>query len=105
MSIPTIKAVALDVDGTLLDSDHRVADAVKGALSDLVAKDVFVILATARGPKILAPVLRPLPISPLLICFSGGWIGEIDRESHMPRKEIWNRRHSMGAARVIVAKA
>jgi hydroxymethylpyrimidine pyrophosphatase-like HAD family hydrolase len=105
MSVPTIKAVALDVDGTLIDSDHRVADAVKGALRDLVAKDVFVILATARGPKILAPILRLLPISPLLICFSGAWIGEIDRESLIPRKEIWNRRHSMGAARFIVEKA
>jgi hydroxymethylpyrimidine pyrophosphatase-like HAD family hydrolase len=105
MSVPTIKAVALDVDGTLLDSDHRVADADKGALRDLVANDVFVILATARGPRILAPVLRLLPISPLLICFSGAWVGEIDRESLVPRKEILNRRHSMGVARFIVAKA
>lgn len=102
--MPTIKAVALDVDGTLLDSDHRVADAVKDALHDLVANDVFVILATARGPKILAPVLRLLPISPLLVCFSGAWIGEIDRES-LPTKEILNRRHSMAVARFIVAKA
>jgi Cof subfamily protein (haloacid dehalogenase superfamily) len=105
MSVPTIKAVALDVDGTLLDSDHRVADAVKGALLDLVANDVFVILATARGPKILAPVLRLLPISPLLVCFSGAWVGEIDRESLIPRKEIWSRRHSMIAAGAILTKA
>jgi Cof subfamily protein (haloacid dehalogenase superfamily) len=105
MSLPTIKAVALDVDGTLIDSDHQVADAVKGALRDLVANDVFVILATARGPKILAPVLRLLPISPLLVCFSGAWVGEIDPESLVPRKEILNRRHSMGVARFIVGKA
>jgi Cof subfamily protein (haloacid dehalogenase superfamily) len=105
MSIPTIKAVALDVDGTLIDSDHRVADAVKGALLALVANDVFVILATARGPKILAPVLRHLPISPFLVCFSGAWIGEIDRKSLTPTREILNRRHSMGVARSIVAKS
>jgi Cof subfamily protein (haloacid dehalogenase superfamily) len=105
MSVPTIKAVALDVDGTLLDSDHRVADAVKGALRDLVANDVFVILATARGPRILAPVLRLLPISPILVCFSGAWVGEIDRESLVTRREILNRRHNMGVARFIVAKA
>jgi Cof subfamily protein (haloacid dehalogenase superfamily) len=105
MSVPTIKAVALDVDGTLLDSEHRVAEGVKSALRDLVANDVFVILATARGPRILAPVLRLLPISPLLVCFSGAWVGEIDRESLITRKEILNRRHKMGVARLIVAKA
>ena len=105
MSVPAIKAVALDVDGTLLDSKHEVPDAVKNALSDLVANDVFVILATARGPKILGAVLRLLPISPLLVCFSGAWIGEIDRESLIPRKEILNRRHNMDAARFIVEKA
>jgi Cof subfamily protein (haloacid dehalogenase superfamily) len=105
MSVPTIKAVALDVDGTLLDSDHRLADAVKGALCDLAAHDVHVILATARGPKILGAVLRLLPISPLLVCFSGAWIGEIDRETLTPTREILNRRHSMTVARLIVAKA
>jgi Cof subfamily protein (haloacid dehalogenase superfamily) len=105
MSVPTIKAVALDVDGTLLDSEHRVAEAVKSALRDLVANDVFVILATARGPRILTPVLRLLPISPLLVCFSGAWVGEIDRETLITRKEILNRRHKMGVARLIVAKA
>jgi Cof subfamily protein (haloacid dehalogenase superfamily) len=105
MSVSTIKAVALDVDGTLLDSDHRLADAVKGALRDLVANGVLVVLATARGPKILGAVLRLLPISPLLVCFSGAWVGEIDRESLTPRREILNRRHKMDVARLIVAKA
>jgi Cof subfamily protein (haloacid dehalogenase superfamily) len=104
MSLRTIKAVALDVDGTLLDSDHRLRDDVKNALSDLVENDLQVILATARGPKILAPVLRLLPISPLLVCFSGAWVGEIDREFN-PTREFLNRRHSMAVARSIVAQA
>jgi Cof subfamily protein (haloacid dehalogenase superfamily) len=103
--MPTIKAVALDVDGTLLDSDHRVADAVKEALCDLVAHDIHVILATARGPKILGAVLRLLPISPLLVCFSGAWVGEMDRETLTTTREIRNRRHSMIVARSIVAQA
>ena len=77
----TIKAVAVDVDGTLLDSDHRLRDEVKDALSDLVTNDIHVILATARGPKILGAVLRLLPFSPLVVCFSGAWVGKIDRET------------------------
>jgi Cof subfamily protein (haloacid dehalogenase superfamily) len=105
MSLRTIKAVALDVDGTLLDSDHRLRDDVKNALSDLVENDLQVILATARGPKILGAVLRLLPISPLLVCFSGAWVGEIDRETLNPTRELLNRRHSMAVARSIVAQA
>jgi Cof subfamily protein (haloacid dehalogenase superfamily) len=105
MSLRSIKAVAVDVDGTLLDSDHQLREAVKDALCDLAANHTQVILATARGPKILGAVLRRLPISPLLVCFSGAWIGEIDRESLNPTREILNRRHRMAVARSIVASA
>ena len=51
MSLRAIKAVAVDVDGTLLDSDHRLREAVKDALCNLAANDIRVVLATARGPK------------------------------------------------------
>jgi Cof subfamily protein (haloacid dehalogenase superfamily) len=105
MSLRTIKAVAVDVDGTLLDSNHRLRDDVKDALTDLVENDFHVILATARGPKILGAVLRLLPFSPLLVCFSGAWVGEFDTETFRPTREILNRRHSMVVARSIVAKA
>ena len=105
MSLRSIKAVAVDVDGTLLDSDHRLSDAVKDALCDLAANDIEVILATSRGPQILGAVLRLLPISPLLVCFSGAWVGEIDRESLVTKREILNRRHTMSVARSIVASA
>ena len=105
MSLRTIKAVAVDVDGTLLDSNHRLRDDVKEALKDLVENDFHVILATARGPKILGAVLRLLPFSPLLVCFSGAWVGELDTETFRPTREILNRRHSMVVARSIVAKA
>jgi len=105
MSLRTIKAVAVDVDGTLLDSNHRLRDDVKEALKDLVENDFHVILATARGPKILGAVLRLLPFSPLLVCFSGAWVGEFDTETFRPTREILNRRHSMVVARSIVAKA
>jgi Cof subfamily protein (haloacid dehalogenase superfamily) len=105
MNLRTIKAVAVDVDGTLLDSNHRLRDDVKDALTDLVENDFHVILATARGPKILGAVLRLLPFSPLLVCFSGAWVGEFDTETFHPTREILNRRHSMVVARSIVAKA
>ena len=105
MSLRTIKAVAVDVDGTLLDSNHRLRDDVKEALKDLVENDFHVILATARGPKILGAVLRLLPFSPLLVCFSGAWVGETDRQSLGPWKVMLEKRHSLSVARSVVATA
>ena len=105
MSLRAIKAVAVDVDGTLLDSDHRLREAVKDALCNLAANDIRVVLATARGPKALGPIIRPLQLSPLLICFSGAWVGEIDGELLTPKSAVMDTRHSMPVARSIVATA
>ncbi len=100
-----IKLVAMDVDGTLLDGDHQLRDAVKDSLYELVARNIHVVLATARGPQALNPVLHPLQFSPLLVCFSGAWVGEIDRQSLASKKVMLERRHSMSVARSIVATA
>jgi Cof subfamily protein (haloacid dehalogenase superfamily) len=105
MSGRSIKAVAIDVDGTLLDNDHRLRDPVRDALHDLVANQTQVILATARGPQALAAVLHPLRLSPMLVCFSGAWVGEIDYPSVIPKRAVLDRRHSREVARSIVAAA
>jgi Cof subfamily protein (haloacid dehalogenase superfamily) len=105
MSGRAVKLVAIDVDGTLLDGDHQLRDAVMDSLHELVARNIHVVLATARGPQALNPVLRPLQFSPLLVCFSGAWVGEIDRPSLAPKKVILERRHSMSVARSILATA
>ena len=105
MSRREIKVVAIDVDGTLLDGDHQLRNAVKDSLYELAARNMHVVLATARGPQALNPVLRPLQFSPLLVCFSGAWVGEIDRHSLAPKKVILERRHSISVARSIVAAA
>ena len=97
--------VAIDVDGTLLDGDHQLRDTVKDSLYELAARKIHVVLATARGPQALSPVLRPLRFSPLLVCFSGAWVGEINRPSLVPKKVMLDRRHSMNVARSIVATA
>ena len=105
MSRRAIKVVAIDVDGTLLDGDHQLRDAVKDSLCELAARSMHVVLATARGPQALNPVLRPLQFSPLLVCFSGAWVGEIDTQSLAPKKVLLERRHSISVARSIVATA
>jgi Cof subfamily protein (haloacid dehalogenase superfamily) len=105
MSLRAIKAVALDVDGTLLDSDHRLKEAVKDALSDLAANEIPLVLATARGPNALRAVLRPLQLSPWIICFSGAWVGQTDGELPSSKSVVLDIRHSMLVAHSIVAMA
>src|SRR6516225_1691849 len=100
-----IRMVAVDVDGTLLDSAHRLRAAARDALGQLSASGVKVVLATARGPKALTMILNQLHFSPILICFSGAWIGEFDPKSLRPRNVLLDKRHTPSAARSIVATA
>src|SRR5260370_8062261 len=79
-----VQLVAVDVDGTLLDGSHQLRANVKVSLNQLASSDVKIVLATARGPQALGLIVRQLSFSPLLICFSGGWIGELDSQSLPP---------------------
>ena len=105
MSHPLIRLVAVDVDGTLLDSSHRLRAAVRDALGQLHDSGVKVALATARGPKALRVIVSKLDFSPLLICFSGAWIGELDPKSLQSTNVLLDKRHTASAARSIVATA
>ncbi len=54
------RLVAIDVDGTLLTSDHRVSDATAAAIRRVRDRDVDVVLTTSRPPAALWPILRRL---------------------------------------------
>jgi Cof subfamily protein (haloacid dehalogenase superfamily) len=100
-----IRLVAIDVDGTLLDSAYRLQATVADALSELDARGVRVALATARSPQVTRVVLRQVKLVPLLVCFSGAWIGEVNLQSPMAQKTLWEKRHTAAAARLIVETA
>jgi Cof subfamily protein (haloacid dehalogenase superfamily) len=97
--------VATDVDGTLLDSSHRLRAEVGDALRRLAAAGIPLVLATARGPRAVSEIVRQLGFSPWLICFSGAWIGQWDPRTSMPRSILWDRRIPASAAESIVALA
>jgi Cof subfamily protein (haloacid dehalogenase superfamily) len=102
---PPVRLVAVDVDGTLLDGSHQLRPNVKESLNQLASFDVKIVLATARGPQALGLIVRQLSFSPLLICFSGGWIGELDSQSLLPTNVLLDKRLTPSAARVIVTAA
>ena len=54
------RVVAIDVDGTLLTSDHRITPAVAAALERVRARGVAVVLTTSRPPRAVWPILAEL---------------------------------------------
>lgn len=54
------RVVAIDVDGTLLTSDHRITPAVVSALERVRARGVAVVLTTSRPPRAVWPILAEL---------------------------------------------
>jgi Cof subfamily protein (haloacid dehalogenase superfamily) len=87
-----VRLFAIDVDGTLLDGAHRLRSEVKDAVNRLAATGVSVVLATARGPQAVVEIVQQFDFAPSLICFSGGWIGELDAISMRPANVQYDQR-------------
>jgi hypothetical protein len=66
------RLVATDVDGTLLDPDHRVTPRAAAVIGRLVEAGVGFVLATGRPPRWIPPVVAELPVARLAICANGG---------------------------------
>lgn len=58
-----IKLVAIDMDGTLLDSDHRLSKENIKAIQELVKKGVHVVLCTGRPKSGVLPYFEELGLS------------------------------------------
>jgi Cof subfamily protein (haloacid dehalogenase superfamily) len=68
---PRLRLLALDIDGTLLDSRHLLTPAVRRAVRDAAGLGVEIVLCSARGPAGLQPILRELGIGGYSVAFSG----------------------------------
>jgi len=66
-----IRLLAIDIDGTLLDSRGRLPDAHRDALVEASARGVEVALVTGRSFHFTAPVVELLPIPLTLIVNNG----------------------------------
>src|ERR1700751_4553515 len=100
-----VRLFAIDVDGTLLDSSHRLKTVVRDAVCRLPASGVQVVLATARGPQAVRDLVRQFDFSPWLIGFSGAWIGELDSGSLEPKNVRSDERIAAAHARLILSTA
>lgn len=76
----TFKMLCLDIDGTLLNSNHEVPLETKHAIQSL-PKDFPVILVSARMPKGITFLQTELRIKTPIICYSGSLIIDIAEDN------------------------
>lgn len=73
-----LRAVALDVDGTLLNSSHTVSPAVKKSIRDIWQQGIQIILASGRHVSSLSQLLMELEVEGYVVAFSGGAVARVD---------------------------
>jgi Cof subfamily protein (haloacid dehalogenase superfamily) len=68
-----ISVIALDIDGTLLRTDHHISTATKSFLQSLSPEEYQVILVTGRHHQMAQPIYRELALTTPLICANGAY--------------------------------
>ncbi len=68
------KIVFCDVDGTLLNSNHRMLKGTIKSINSLREQGIHFVIVTARGPSGIYPILRRYNFKCKMICYSGALI-------------------------------
>lgn len=76
--ISGLKAVAIDVDGTLLNPAHCISPAVGKAIRHAWRHGIRIILASGRHPGSLCGLLAQLGIDGHVVAFSGGVVARAE---------------------------
>lgn len=71
--------VILDIDGTLLNSEHQIMPKTKQILDRLEQRGVPIILCSARSPSGVEAVERQAGLHGPIVCYSGGLVLDTDR--------------------------
>jgi Cof subfamily protein (haloacid dehalogenase superfamily) len=77
-----VKLIAIDIDGTLLRSDHTVHPVVAKAVRDVQQIGVRVVLASARPPQDMAAIHRHLGLDTFQINYNGALISASQGSSY-----------------------
>ncbi len=80
-----IRLIALDLDGTLLDSRGRIPDANLSAIDEAIARGIRVVVVTGRSYHFAALVTRQLPRQVVLILNNGAAVKRWDGEPILSR--------------------
>lgn len=69
-----------DIDGTLIDSGHRISIDTRLKIQELYRAGVLFILVSARMPSGIVPLQRELGISAPIVCYNGALILNAQKE-------------------------
>jgi hydroxymethylpyrimidine pyrophosphatase-like HAD family hydrolase len=79
----TIRLVATDLDGTLLDDRSRIPERTRRALQAAHGAGIVVIPATGRPPQALWPVVDGFHFGPMAVCSNGAVLVDIPRRENL----------------------
>jgi Cof subfamily protein (haloacid dehalogenase superfamily) len=80
-----IRLIAIDIDGTLLDSRGRLPDAHRDALAEAHRRGIAIALVTGRSFHFALPVTRLLGVPATLVCNNGALVKDEGGETAMRR--------------------
>jgi len=83
-----IKIIALDLDGTLLDSEKRLSDVNRDALAAVAAKGILVVPTTGRFFGMMPPAVRDLPFVRYAITVNGAQVYDRETDTAIVREEL-----------------
>lgn len=96
-SRPDIRLICIDIDGTLLDSSHRIPPENQEAVRYAAERGIVISLLTARPPDATIPIQRELGISGPLAFYGGGLL-------EYQGKRLCDRRVSSQTAELLIQK-
>ena len=83
-----IRIIALDLDGTLLDSEKRLSEVNRDALQRAAAKGVLIVPTTGRFFGMMPPAVRDLPFVRYAITINGAQVYDRETDAAIVRDEI-----------------
>src|SRR5258707_12082016 len=78
-----VKLIALDIDGTLLDSRWKLPEANRAAIQEATRRGIEVALVTGRRYDFALPVAQDLGVAVTLIVNNGGLIRSNDGQTRL----------------------
>ena len=83
-----IRILALDLDGTLLDSEKRLSEVNRNALAAAAAKGLLVVPTTGRFFGMMPPAVRDLPFVRYAITVNGAQVYDRETDTAIVREEL-----------------
>ena len=83
-----IRIIALDLDGTLLDSEKRLSEVNRTALADAAANGILVVPNTGRFFGMMPPAVRDLPFVRYAITVNGAQVYDRETDTAIVREEL-----------------